>query len=148
MLRAGHCISDRIQQTGEIVFGKGTRKWWGPMAKAIGIKRGDLDRYMRADWSPEEQDQINVFLACMLEREAVSAACADRNEALAADISNLAAQYRAPRHRPVIPPAPGSDTGQEFIGTIPDEELVPDGTVEPMADWYERGWAEIIAADD
>jgi hypothetical protein len=134
MLRAGHRLDERFTQTGEIVFGSG-RKWWGPMAKAIGVKSGDLDAYIRNDWTPEEVDQINAFLAGLLDDAALHAAIyASRNRADA--ISYLAAQYRAPRHRPVVE---HPDT-QEFIQQCDASELeLPKGAL--------AGLEELLADD-
>jgi hypothetical protein len=98
------------------------------MARAIGVKRCDLDAYMRGDWSPEEQDAINLFLAGMLV-EFTDLDLPTRG-LLRRDIRQLAAQFAAPRHRPVIPLDPGADTGQEFIQRSDSYELdMPPGAL-------------------
>lgn len=134
MLRAGHSIADRIRQTGEICFGAGPRKWWNPMARAIGVKRCDLDAYMRGDWSPEEVDQINAFLAGMLD-DHIDLQLPPRG-LTSYDVRSLAAQYRAPRHRPVVEKP---DT-QEFIQQCDASELeLPEGAL--------AGLEELLADD-
>jgi len=100
MLRADHGgVMGRICQTGEIAFGK-SPKWYSPMADAIGVDRCDLDGYMRHPWSDDEVDQINLFLAGLLEDRLEK--CPRQLEGCIGDIKLLAAQYRAPRHRPVV----------------------------------------------
>jgi hypothetical protein len=112
------------------------------MARAIGIPSGDLDNYMRADWSPEDQDAISEFLAYRLDAFAAGLINNPKgcDPKLVIEIQGLAAQYRAPRHRPVVEAA---DT-DEFIVTIPDGELVADGPVTPMPEWQQKMWAEVL----
>jgi hypothetical protein len=108
MLRKAHSVFECIIQVGEISFGK-RAKWYAPMAAALDIPRCELDDYMRTDWTDDQIDQLNRFLADLLEDRLEK--CPRQFEGNIGDIMNLAAQYRALRHRPHIPTP---DT-QEFI---------------------------------
>ena len=146
MLRAADGIPDRIHQTASIVFGSG-RKGERLMADAIGIPPAALDSYAHHAWTPEQEDQLNLFLGALVRQHAVALpvyAPQQKRELL-----YLAEQYEAPRHRPVVPPAPGADTGQEFIQTEPADDI-PRASLDDMSHIPEplrEQWRELLADD-
>ena len=147
LLHARHHLHDRIQQTADILFPVKSARM-RLMAAACGIPFRDWDKWMFYRWSPEQSDGINRILADLLRAHAASLPqYEDRQKR---DLIYLAEQYEAPRHRPVMPPAPGADTGQQFIRTEPSDDI----PAEPIADMtgipveLHAQWKELLADED
>ena len=134
MLHAGHRVDQRVQQTAEIVFGLGVKKWWKPMAAALCVNPGDLDVFIQQALQSEmHATYIDLILTELLMRHAdefdiekaiTVAPNGNKIFALPKEIyalRNLADQYLAlHRERPlVIPGAETSDVAFEETESFP-----------------------------
>jgi hypothetical protein len=140
MLHAAHGIPARIRQTATIVFGLG-RRGERLMADAIGIPAADLDAYAYNAWTPEEQDQINLFMAVLIHKHAAGLpvyAPQQKRELL-----YLAEQYEAPRHPPTIPPgAERSDVSFDCDDDSPHASL---DDMSAIPEQLREQWRELLS---
>jgi hypothetical protein len=152
MFHAGHRIDQRIQQTGEIVSGLGVKKWWKPMAAALGVKPGDLDGFIyQARQSDEWTAEIDRLLADLLIMKADNELTNGTPfytspKGFIPDLLNLADQYLSlHRERPLIPP--GAERGADDL-IIEEVDDIPRASLDDMSHIpveLRDTWKELLA---